>query len=218
MDTLNKNLFASLQNLVSHFARNKNLFASLQNLVSHFARNKNLFASLQNLVSHFVRNKTIKAGAIAIIISFGFLSPWPGLLVEGSPSTIINTSNQETPNIEEQLPSDSSETFLAAINAPSSVQMKKIIVTAYSSTPDQTDSYPFTTASGEWVSDGIIAANFLPFGTRVKLPLLFEDKIFIVEDRMHERFADTRIDIWFPERELAEEFGIKETIIEILEY
>jgi 3D (Asp-Asp-Asp) domain-containing protein len=207
MDTLNKNL-AFGENLVSRFARNKNLFASLQNLVSRGVYTER---------SECARNKTIKAGVIAIIISFGFLSPWLGLLVEGSPSIIINTSNQETPNIEEQLPSDSSETFLAAINAPSSVQMKKIIVTAYSSTLDQTDSYPFITASGEWVSDGIIAANFLPFGTRVKLPLLFEDKIFIVEDRMHERFADTRIDIWFPERELAEEFGIKETIIEILE-
>ncbi|HNY97834.1 MAG TPA: hypothetical protein PKM84_01795, partial [Candidatus Pacearchaeota archaeon] len=36
----------------------------------------------------------------------------------------------------------------------------KVIVTAYSSTPDQCDDTPFVTAAGNQVRDGIVAANF----------------------------------------------------------
>lgn len=90
-----------------------------------------------------------------------------------------------------------------------------ITATAYSSTVDQTDNTPFITASGTYVRDGIVAANFLPFGTVIKIPELFGDKIFIVEDRMHKRFSH-RLDIWFPERQMAKEFGIKRIQIEIV--
>ncbi|MCD6568691.1 3D domain-containing protein [bacterium] len=92
----------------------------------------------------------------------------------------------------------------------------EITVTGYSSTPDQTDDTPFITASGKIVHPGIVAANFLPFGTKVRFPQLFPDQIFIVEDRMHKRFQDKRVDIWFPDRTTAEEFGIKKTIMEII--
>lgn len=90
-----------------------------------------------------------------------------------------------------------------------------VYVTAYSSTPDQTDDTPFITASGETVSDGIIAANFLPFGTHIQIPKLFGAKIFTVEDRMHKRF-NNRVDIWFPDRASAVDFGIKKAEIVIL--
>jgi len=59
-----------------------------------------------------------------------------------------------------------------------------VVVTAYSSTYDQTDSTPFITASGSYVSDGTVACNFLRFGDRVRFPEVYGDKIFIVEDRM----------------------------------
>ena len=81
-----------------------------------------------------------------------------------------------------------------------------VVITAYSSTPDQTDSSPFITASNKRVRDGIIAANFLPFGTKVKFPALFGDKEFTVEDRMK---SNTKVDIWFSDRESALRFGIK---------
>src|SRR3989338_7119029 len=90
-----------------------------------------------------------------------------------------------------------------------------VVATAYSSTPDQTDDTPFTTASGTTVRDGIVATNFLPFGTLIRIPKLFGDKIFVVEDRMNRRYK-TRIDIWFPERELAKIFGIKKVSIEVV--
>jgi len=35
---------------------------------------------------------------------------------------------------------------------------------------------------------------------------------------MNARFKDTRIDIWFPDRSSAKEFGIQETTMEILDY
>lgn len=93
--------------------------------------------------------------------------------------------------------------------------------TGYSSTPDQTDSTPFITASGSRVRDGIIAANFhldgrrVPFGTKVKIPELFGNKVFIVEDRMNARYTNN-IDIWFPERGIAQRFGSKTVRIEII--
>lgn len=90
-----------------------------------------------------------------------------------------------------------------------------VSITAYSSTVDQTDETPFITASGAPVADNVIAANFLPFGTRVKIPKIFGDKIFVIKDRMHNRFND-RIDIWFADRESALKFGIQESEIIIL--
>lgn len=94
---------------------------------------------------------------------------------------------------------------------------KTFVVTAtgYSSTIDQTDSTPFITAAGTHVRDGIIAANFLPFGTVVRIPDLFGDKTFIIEDRMNKRYW-YNIDIWFPERNQAKLFGVKKVTIEII--
>lgn len=88
--------------------------------------------------------------------------------------------------------------------------------TAYSSTPDQTDDTPFITASGTYVKDGIIAANFLPFGTQIRIPEIYGEKIFVVEDRMNKRYWHN-VDIWFPERALAKAFGSRRVIIEIIE-
>ena len=90
-----------------------------------------------------------------------------------------------------------------------------VFVTGYSSTPDQTDDTPFITAYNTEVRDGIVAANFLPAGTEIRIPELFGDKTFVVEDRMHERFSD-RIDIWFADRETAKNFGVKTATVQIL--
>lgn len=89
------------------------------------------------------------------------------------------------------------------------------VITAYSSTPDQTDATPFITAQGTRVRDGIVAANFLPFGTKVRIPALFGDKVFVVEDRMNKRHA-SRLDVWFETRWQAREFGIRVAQIEVL--
>lgn len=92
----------------------------------------------------------------------------------------------------------------------------KAWVTAYSSTPDETDSSPLTTANGTRVHDGVLATNIFPFGALVKIPQYFGDKIFMVEDRMHHRKTNF-VDVWMPSKEAAQEFGIHYTEILVLE-
>ena len=95
-------------------------------------------------------------------------------------------------------------------------EKRTVWVTAYSSTPEETDDTPFITASGTRVRDGIIATNFLPFNTRVKIPKLFGDKIFVVEDRMHERKTEN-VDVWMATKGAALKFGIARAEIVVLE-
>jgi len=98
---------------------------------------------------------------------------------------------------------------------------KKVIyvtVTAYSSTVDQCDSTPCQTANGfnlcENNEENVVAANFLPFGTIVKMPEEFGDRVFTVQDRMNKRYA-YRMDIWMKTREAARHFGVKTLKIEV---
>jgi 3D (Asp-Asp-Asp) domain-containing protein len=93
-------------------------------------------------------------------------------------------------------------------------QVRFVTITAYSSTVDQCDSTPFITAHNTSVRDGIIAANFLPFHTKVKIPELFGNKVFEVEDRMNQKYSD-RVDIWMESREEAIHFGAKFLKIEV---
>lgn len=91
-----------------------------------------------------------------------------------------------------------------------------VVLTAYSSTPEQTDKSPFITANGLQVYDGLIAANWLSFGARVKFPELFGNKIFTVNDRMHPRYGYGRVDLWLDAPiEKVKEFGVKRITMEI---
>ena len=134
-----------------------------------------------------------------------------------APRQEINRNSNTTSTIEHMIPdgtdiqsgqrvSDAEKSFVAT---------RKVVITAYSSTPDQTDNDPFTMANGRRVHDGAIAANFLPFGTKVRIPDLFGDKVFTVGDRMHERFSK-RVDIWMPNRQDAIRFGLRNATIEII--
>jgi 3D (Asp-Asp-Asp) domain-containing protein len=104
---------------------------------------------------------------------------------------------------------------------PTNIQLEnkkmEVIATAYSSTVWECDDTPFITASNTQVRDGIIANNLLPFNTRVKIPELYGDKIFVVEDRMHYLKSPYQIDLWFPSHEAATDFGVKRTYIEVLD-
>jgi 3D (Asp-Asp-Asp) domain-containing protein len=93
----------------------------------------------------------------------------------------------------------------------------KMIVTGYSSTPDQTDETPYITASGTYVREGLVANNLFPFGTKIKIPEIFGPKIFIVEDRLNPKKSYYHIDVWFTTKQEALNFGKKITYIEILE-
>ncbi len=92
----------------------------------------------------------------------------------------------------------------------------RVIVTAYSSSPWETDDTPYLTASGTTVRDGIVATNILPFGTKIRLSSLYGDKIFIVEDRMNSK-KGYHVDIWYPSYWEAKQFGVKLAEMEIIE-
>ena len=91
----------------------------------------------------------------------------------------------------------------------------RVSMTAYSSTVDQTDSTPFITSNGTYVYDGLVAANFLAYDTKVRFPEYFGDKVFTVNDRMNRRYQH-RIDVWMPTRGEALQFGLQYLRYEIV--
>lgn len=98
-----------------------------------------------------------------------------------------------------------------------SVRRIRVVLTAYSSTVAQTDDTPFITANGTYVHDGIVANNGLPFGTQIRIPEIYGDKVFSVEDRMHWSRNGYYFDIWFPTYEQAKNFGVKYAYVEVLD-
>lgn len=98
--------------------------------------------------------------------------------------------------------------------------MVKVVATGYSSTVIETDDTPFITAHNTATREGILALSrdlleiYTPgapfrFGDRVHVSGLGE---FIVEDSMNKRYTN-RIDIWFPSREEAFSFGVREAYL-----
>lgn len=94
------------------------------------------------------------------------------------------------------------------------------VITAYNSDVAQTDDSPCITANGFNVckhgEEDTIAANFLKFGTKVKIPELYGDRIFVVRDRMNAKHPN-RVDIWMKDRTSAIKFGVKTAKIQVLE-
>ena len=92
-------------------------------------------------------------------------------------------------------------------------------MSSYNSEPAQTDDTPCITANGfDVCAHGIedtVAANFLPFGAQIKIPDLFGDRIFIVRDRMNQRYPD-RIDIWMLNKADSKIFGLRRAEVQLL--
>ncbi len=104
---------------------------------------------------------------------------------------------------------------------PKPDKVSAAVMTAYSSTPDQTDSDPFTAASGKRVYYGMIANNCYPFGTQLRFldkdgNSAFGDKVFTVDDRMNSRYGCNRFDMWLDEPlPTVRAFGVKRLSVEI---
>lgn len=98
---------------------------------------------------------------------------------------------------------------------------KKFVITAYNSESSQCDDTPCITANGFDVckhnTEDTIATNVLPFGTKIKIPSLFGDRVFVVRDRMNDRYTN-RIDVWMRKKSHAKMFGIQYAEVEILDY
>jgi 3D (Asp-Asp-Asp) domain-containing protein len=88
------------------------------------------------------------------------------------------------------------------IKTPEKPKMS-VKLTTYNAEEGQTDSDPFTMASGKRVYEGAVASNCHPFGTKVEIEGL---GTFEVQDRMNSRYTkdcgteDERMDIFKWER------------------
>jgi 3D (Asp-Asp-Asp) domain-containing protein len=145
------------------------------------------------------------------------------------PAPILAEQNSQTQNTVEQ--GQITQTAATAESTPETLikpkeKENKVIksgfyeMTAYTSEVAQCDSSPCITANGFNVCkhgiEDTIAANFLKFGTKVKIPELYGDRIFIVRDRMNKRY-NNRVDIWMKDKNQAIKFGFKLAKIEILQ-
>jgi len=188
-------------------------------------------------MKNFTDLKNSELVLILALLAAGVLLPWHSPLLGGnSPS---NTPSHGYKEVEGGLlakqttipqPNDvdlgfspsisQGNTVLSLSQTPEEAQKDnrrtKMVITAYSSTVDQTDNTPFTTASGAKVKNGIVANNALPFGTEVKIPELYGDRTFVVEDRLHWRKGNYHLDIWFPSKKQAIEFGSKTATVEVI--
>jgi len=153
---------------------------------------------------------------LLLLITAGLSASLLGFSILAVKDVLVDNSIE---NLFYELPAIQGNSLLAVSNpeAPAKVvKMLRVVATGYSSTVEQTDSTPFITASGSTVKDGIVANNLLPFGTEIRIPELYGDKIFVVEDRMNKRKGYYHVDIWFPEYAQAKEFGAKNIYIEVL--
>lgn len=155
--------------------------------------------NIKNLVKNSPIFGSIFAGVIVGICLLGIVMP--------------QKTNADFANI-----TNASYVAKAAVSeAQKAVKTIKVVITAYASVPEETDDTPFVTASGKFVADGIIANNMLPFGTKIKIPSLYGNKIFTVQDRMASYKSNYHIDIWMPSKPLAVRFGVKTADIQILQ-
>jgi len=161
-----------------------------------------------------------KAKILAILFIFVFSASTQEVAVAWSSRDIIELFSKSADDIWLSESKNglllTGQSSILALNIPITPKTTRAVLTAYSSTPDQTDDTPFITASGTRTRDGVVASNLLAFGTKIQIPEIFGDKIFTVEDRMAKKH-DGKIDIWFSERRLAKKFGKQEADVIILE-
>lgn len=95
------------------------------------------------------------------------------------------------------------------------IQTLYTTVTAYNSEVSQCWGDPCVTATGfnvcEHGIEDTIATNRLPFGTKLRIPQLFGDRIFTVRDRMNRRYHN-RMDVWMISEKDARNFGVKRDV------
>lgn len=155
---------------------------------------------------------------VLLALIFEFTCPHFSLAAE----TIEPQQSILLPNmiIKADLEAEEKVYLIMPIYEPRVAKTYNLIVTAYSSTPDQTDSTPCITANGFDLcahnQEDVVAANFLPFGTKIKIPEYFGDRIFTVQDRMNDRYY-YRVDVWLESFQAAKSFGAHYTVIEVLE-
>ena len=178
----------------------------------------------QRLISLTLAKKIIIFLAIVLIFDF-LLYPLPTL---ANQEELTNPSQEDVTSIGAEQLTEITETeqpdiFLNNLPENQDLTVKATslrLITAYNSEIGQTDESPCITANGfdlcQHGREDSVAANFLPFGAKVKMPELFGDKVFIVRDRMNQRF-NNRIDVWMVSQADAKQFGVRLAKIQVLE-
>lgn len=169
-------------------------------------------------VNKFLLTKNFLKGILMVPIIFGLLPFFEADI--GKVEAELNNYSLNSPDYSSGFIFFQENSLIQTLNFFDQQNLKKqrimAIITAYSSSLWETDDTPYLTASGTFVREGIVANNFLPFGTKIKIPDLFGEKVFVVEDRMNPRCSKFQLDIWFPDYQQALNFGKKITYIEIL--
>lgn len=157
----------------------------------------------------------------AVFALFLVISPISSAQAQVAPGVTVTTTNQVVTNTqvteltdESDMRSEIGEPAVIEVVAPLPLETLKtyqVDVTQYNSEAGQTDSTPDITADGSKTRPGIIAANFLPFNTKVRFPELFGDRVFEVHDRMNPRY-NLRTDIWVENKKDALQFGLKRNV------
>ena len=173
---------------------------------------------ISTVVSQRLAKKLILALVLVIVFEF-FLFPAPVLASEYSESDNFEDSATLVHNTVDLSFENEFINNLPNSNELTIIRESYHTLSAYNSEVAQCDSTPCITANGfnlcEHGVEDSIAANFLKFGTKVRIPELFGDRIFVVRDRMNSRYID-RVDIWMLEKTDAKQFGIKIAKIEVL--
>lgn len=176
---------------------------------------------MEELKKKEFRNMKLKTAkrlilAILIVLVFDFLL-FPAPVLASESADLANI--QEIPIIEEVLPIINN--ILPDSENWGVSRTSYHTISAYNSEVAQCDSTPCITANGfnlcENAKEDSVAANWLTFGTKIRIPDLFGDRVFIVRDRMNKRYSN-RLDIWMIEKVDAKKFGIKIALIEILDH
>lgn len=88
-------------------------------------------------------------------------------------------------------------------------------ISYYTASKDETDSTPCITADGTNICparEGIIATNWLPVGTKIKV----DGKVYRVADRMNQRYQWPYMDILVESKAIAKKNGRQNKEVEIL--
>lgn len=179
--------------------------------------------ALKQNQAKFISLKKAKKLVFLLILVFIFdfyLFPMPVLACEAAEEAETQEMLQEIALEEINEPGPVIVNHLPENNVWAAKKVVHRVITAYNSEAGQCDNSPCVTANGfnvcEHGEEDTIAANFLRFGTKIRIPELFGDKVFVVRDRMNTRFSN-RVDVWMVEKHDAREFGVKLAKIEILE-
>jgi 3D (Asp-Asp-Asp) domain-containing protein len=161
-------------------------------------------------------SKRIALATLIIFIFDVLFFPLPSLA--GTKPTNASEEHVRVIVKEEQKDIGSQEPQTKHLPANKSAEEKRslyVSLTAYSSSIDECQGDPCITANGfnlcRQKQKDTIATNRLPLGTKVQIPELYGDKVFVVRDRMNSRYYN-RADIWMETKEEARQFGIKRSV------